>query len=286
MICPKCGKENANNTKFCVECGKALNVETLNNDQKDSSNMMNSNINNPNNSHNTNNVNKKALTQENNNEKMKYPFVILAVILKPHTAFKEELHKFSNLKNSIIMSVIISVCATLITLIQIIFNTVREVSYFSDEVTWNWDNLQELDFIQIIGRNFIVYLGIILAIAIVYYMASLVAKKQIVFSRILGIAATAIVPFLLGSLILAPVISLIYAPLSIVVSVIGFIYTVIILYETINSEISLEGNAKIYLNLICLSILVIVAYYLYVKLFMSGISLPGNTNDILDILGY
>ena len=148
------------------------------------------------------------------------------------------------------------------------------------------DNLQELDFIQIIGRNFIVYLGIILAIAIVYYMASLVAKKQIVFSRILGIAATAIVPFLLGSLILAPVISLIYAPLSIVVSVIGFIYTVIILYETINSEISLEGNAKIYLNLICLSILVIVAYYLYVKLFMSGISLPGNTNDILDILGY
>ena len=117
-------------------------------------------------------------------------------------------------------------------------------------------------------------------------MASLVAKKQIVFSRILGIAATAIVPFLLGSLILAPVISLIYAPLSIVVSVIGFIYTVIILYETINSEISLEGNAKIYLNLICLSILVIVAYYLYVKLFMSGISLPGNTNDILDILGY
>ena len=63
-----------------------------------------------------------------------------------------------------------------------------------------------IDFIQIIGRNFIVYLGIILAIAIVYYMASLVAKKQIVFSRILGIAATAIVPFLLGSLILAPVI--------------------------------------------------------------------------------
>ena len=60
-------------------------------------------------------------------------------------------------------------------------------------------------------------------------------------------------------------------------------YTIILLYEGMNSELLLEGNAKYYFNLVCLSILGIAAYYLYMKLFMSSIS--GGLEDIMDLFG-
>ena len=50
------------------------------------------------------------------------------------------------------------------------------------------------------------------------------------------------------------------------VIIIGLIYTIILLYENMNNEILLEGNVKYYFNLVCLSILAVVIYFLYMKL--------------------
>lgn len=280
MICPNCGTENMDSSKFCVGCGKNLVSSSSEINTFEQSNPINNQSQNyTNNAYNNYSVNV-------NNEKMQYIFVIIAVILKPFTAFKEEIEKFSSLKNSIIMSLIMSVLATLVVLIQTMFNAVREVSYFSSDTTWNFDNLKDLDYVQIIGRNFLVYLGIIVAIATIYYIASLIAKKQTNFSKLLGISATSISPFILCSLIISPLVSLIYAPLSIIISIIGGVYTIVIIYEMMNSEIALEGNAKFYLNLICLSLLAISVYFLYTRVFMSTTTLPSSVDSILDMFGY
>ena len=283
MICPNCGTENMDSSKFCVGCGKNLVSPSIQNNTFEQSNTMNMQS--------QNYINNNSNTYDNyrvnvSNDKMQYIFVILAVILKPFTTFKEEIEKFSSLKNSIIMSLIMSIFATLVVLIQTMFNAIREVSYFSTDTSWNFDNLKSLDYAQIIGRNFLVYLGIIVAIATVYYIASLIAKKQTNFSKLLGISATAISPFIICALIISPLVSLIYAPLSIIISIIGGCYTIVIVYEMMNSEISLEGNAKFYLNLICLSILAISVYFLYTRVFMSTTVLPSSVDSILDMFGY
>lgn len=287
MICPICGTQNTEGSRFCVRCGNNLNITSQSNQVNEQQNIINNEPQQMNYAESNYNSNNYQQPEEiNTNEKMQYLFVIIAVILKPFTAFKEEVHKFNNFKNSIIMSLIMALLATILVLVQTMFTAVRSTSYFSTEVTWTWDNLKELDYVQIIGRNFLVYLGIILAIAAVYYIASLVAKKQTSFSKLLGIAATSISPMIICSLILSPLVSLIYAPLSMIISIIGIVYTVVIIYEFMNNEILLEGNAKFYLNLICLSILAIAIYYLYTRLFMSSVSLPNSVDSVLDMFGY
>ena len=91
-------------------------------------------------------------------------------------------------------------------------------------------------------------------------------KKQTNFARLLGISSLVVTPVLICSLLLAPILSLIWAELAMPVIIIGLIYTIILLYENMNNEILLEGNVKYYFNLVCLSILAVVIYFLYMKL--------------------
>lgn len=309
MLCIKCGTQNNDASKFCIGCGHNL-LESQTNQTFNSVNS--SNIEQPSQMNYTQpsqmnydqpsaytNYNQmqplqtgyaQSSTQTNsyNNTSVKmsiseYFFILLAVILKPFTAFKEELNKFNGSKNSAILSIVVSGVATIVNLITSMLNAVMIKSFdFSShgyKTTWTWENLKNINYLEVIGKNFLIYLGVIFAIAVVYYIASLILKKQTNFARLLGISAMAVAPMLICSLILSPLLSLIWAGLAMPITLIGAVYTVVLLYEGINSEIELNGNVKYYFNLVCLSILGIAAYYL----FMSSIS--GGLEDIMGLLG-
>ena len=218
---------------------------------------------------------------------MGYFFIILAVLLKPFTSLKEELNKFEGFKNSAILSLIISGSATIINLLTTMFNAVRVKSFSwttgKVETTWVWENLKNLKYVEIIGKNFLIYLGVMVAIAAVYYLASLIVKKQVKFSRLLAISALSTTPLMISMLVLSPILSIIYADLGILIIIIGLVYTLVMLYDGINSELALKGNVRYYLNLICLSLLGIVGYYLMIKLVMNSIT--GGLGNIMDFFG-
>lgn len=301
MNCPNCGTSNNVGSKFCIRCGQNLEstqisteqsvqttetsfqevpLQSINNTSIPSENNFQANVA-QSQSVNTNTTPAAKVSF------MGYFFIILAVILKPFTAFKEELNKFNNFKNSAMMSLVVSGVGTLINLITTMLNSVMVKSYdWSSggyKTTWTWDNLKEIKYLEVVGKNFLIYLGVIIAIAAVYYIASLIVKKQTNFSRLLGIAAIAVAPMLVCSLVLSPLLALIWTKLAMPITLIGTIYTVVLVYEGMNNEVLVEGNAKYYFNLVCLSILGIAAYYLYMKLFMSSIS--GGLEDIMDLFG-
>lgn len=301
MNCPNCGTSNNVGSKFCIRCGQSLEGAQVSTEQSVQSTetsfqeVPSQPINNTP-SQSENNFQTSATPQPQMNTTtapaaqvsfMGYFFIILAVILKPFTAFKEELNKFNGFKNSAILSIIVSGVATIVNLITSMLNAVMvknfDWSSGGYKTTWTWENLKNIDYLEVIGKNFLIYLGVIVAIAVVYYIASLIVKKQTNFARLLGISAMAVAPMLICSLILSPLLSLIWAELAMPITLIGAVYTVVLLYEGINSEIALNGNAKYYFNLVCLSILGIAAYYLYMKLFMSSIS--GGLEDIMDLFG-
>lgn len=301
MNCPNCGTSNNVGSKFCIRCGQSLEGAPVSTEQPVQSTetsfqeVPSQPINNtPIQSENNFQTNVAPQQPMNTNTApaakvsfMGYFFIILAVILKPFTAFKEELNKFNSFKNSAIMSLIVSGAATLINLITTMLNSVMVKSYdWSSggyKTTWTWENLKEIKYLEVVGKNFLIYLGVIVAIAVVYYIASLIVKKQTNFSRLLGISAIAVAPMLVCSLVLSPLLALIWAELSMPITLIGAIYTIVLVYEGMNNEVLVEGNAKYYFNLVCLSILGIAAYYLYMKLFMSSIS--GGLEDIMDLFG-
>ncbi len=294
MVCQKCGTQNLENSKFCIKCGTNMSSETMTNTVSNLQPNMNTMNSQPSyndlNSTQTQSINDQQPPSVNSNTHIPSMsisscfFFILAVILKPFTAFKEELSKLDSFKNSAIIALIVSIFATIASLVKTMLNVVMVKSFSwsgGHTTTWEWKNLKEINYIQVVGKSFLIYIGIIATIAIVYYIASLIVKKQKSFSRLLGISATSVVPMLVCTLILSPLFAMIYAPLGMGITIVGGVYTIVIVYEQMNKEITLEGNAKYYFNFVCLSILSIIAYYLCMKVLMSSIS--GSINNILNM---
>ena len=311
MICPNCGAQNIDGSNFCIKCGKPL--EKTNSVINNNENVFTTNtpvepvgVQSPvqNTMQNQTVVpNTEAVVQQpqpaltktvpnagsvGTSKKTSTTNVFVSmfkVIKKPFTAMKEELPNFNNIKNSVVLAIIVTLIATIASLIQTMFNSVRVVNYSwtgKSTTTWVWDNLKEIEYIKVIGKNLLIFLGIIVAIATVYYIVSLIMKKQPNFKRLLGIAAMGIVPLYICALILSPILTLIWAPLGVTITVIGGVYSLLMIYETMNDEIALEGNAKYYFNLVCLSILLTSAYYVYMEFILSPIT--DELGGILDFL--
>lgn len=302
MLCSKCGTNNNPEAKFCIGCGSPIeqnrkeveqpifnqNLNTLGENQNEIG-VTNFNLNGS-----LNQTIQQTPSPVLNNDtggqgqtgSISFVGVItllLSILLKPFTALKKEENKLEQFKNSFGISLFISIFAVIMSLLQeiIAVTRVRQMDYktYKYVTKWVFSNIKEIEFVKVIGQNFLIYLGIIFGLACVFYIASMLIKKQVNFSKMVGFSAISMVPFVLSSLLLAPLAGMISATISVGFSLIGGIYTVLLLYETINNEIKLEGNQKYYFNIICFSILGIAAYYLYMKFFMS---IGSDLSDLLD----
>ena len=276
MMCSKCGTSNHEGAKFCVRCGSPLQdiVFAQNNvEVRENVNMMNTAVT----AQNSVSVKEKFNGQE-------YLAVLAGIFVKPAQVIKSSVPKFDDFKNSAILGVIVVVIATIASLIQSMATIVVEKRYTLFEgvkTTIEWENLKDLDYFDIIFKNLLLYIGIILAIAAVYYGVSLLFKKKVSFPKFVGIASLAMIPMVAGSLILGPLLGMLYAPLNPILSLIGIVYSLFLLYEMMSQEVSLEGNAKFYFHMLCMTILLIVGYFTYTEFVISSVA-----DDLDSILNF
>ena len=170
--------------------------------------------------------------------------------------------------------------------VQTVLSTVRVTEYSWTDgyvTTWKWEKLGEINWLETIGKNFLIYAGIILIIAVLFYIVSLIFKKNLNFIKILSISASAVIPAVLGVMVLSPILGAIWEPLSIIFSILGLVYSVIVLYELINSNLDLDSDMKIYFNLLCFGILLVAGYFAYINLFVTVDA--GDLESIFDLFG-
>lgn len=84
-------------------------------------------------------------------------------------------------------------------------------------------------------------------------------------------------------MVLSPILGAIWEPLSIIFSILGLVYSVIVLYELINSNLDLDSDMKIYFNLLCFGILLVAGYFAYINLFVTVDA--GDLESIFDLFG-
>ena len=288
IVCQKCGMTNASNTKFCTNCGTGLqsdmvevpSVTTVDVVQNVAPVVQQETFNN------------NVISQVNNTEQSVYNNVstnvqpafvaignfnffqyIIGALLKPFDSFKKDEENFDNFINVGILSLIVVGFMTIIGLITTMINTVRVTSFWSDEVKWVWENLKEIKYFKVIGQSLLIYVGILLAISGIYFLASLVIKKEVKFPKLIGATVTAFIPFAIAKSILSPLLSLIYSPLGVCITIVGFVYTLLILLELMNELIKIESNnMRIYFHLTCLSVLIIGGGFIVYKLILGSLS--------------
>ena len=290
MNCSNCGYYNNTESKFCVKCGQSLALSVDVNSLGAASNvqMPINNVGVVDKQVNIQPQSPEVLSVSNNSkvEIMDLFKLVFSFITKPFTATQEKMGMISEIKNSVLITVIVSLIATLINLVKSMISAVvvKDFDWYAGtyKTTVQMANLGKLNYLQLIGKTLIIIIASIAFIAAVYYIVSLIIKKQPSFAKILGISALCVTPVLGAVLLFAPILSLIWSLLYMPVVIIGFVYTFILMYEGTNNEIALDGNVKYYFNLICLSIILIALYYLYTKMFVGSIT---GISDVMNLLG-
>lgn len=300
MLCPKCGTTNSEGFKFCIKCGNSLETTTQNvvelvtteeifTEQSvevaptQSVEATAAPFQQPMNTYqqtvqsqqsfNTSTVS-AVLTD---NSPLNYLKYVLGLLLKPFETYKSEEGKLSNVKNSLILSGIVAGAMMLINLLTAMISSVfvktMDFSTFKYKTEFNIEGLKNLDYLDLIVKNFLIYVCIIGVIAVVYYLASLVAKKSINFMKFVSISASSLIPYVILGMVISPILGKIWVPLSIVSTILGLVYSVILFVLLISDNIKFEKkDLYAYFHLVCMTILGTTGYYAYMKLFTSGIT--------------
>ena len=270
MNCSKCGTTNSPGSRFCINCGNDLASETI---QSQNANQNFNQLNNQVNPYNNHDVISKK--RHYGNILMDCIMLFWRMIINPSTAYNDENNEFDDPKKSLIMTAILTVVMTISDLIKTIISVARVPKYSYSQgysYVWNFSLIKDIKFIKIIFQDLITFAGIILAVCIVFYIGSLIIKNQLNFIKSLTISAICLVPAILGIMVLSPIFNLLWTPLGTSLVIIGFMYTIILLYEFMNEELKLEGNKKIFFFLACFSVLFIGGYYAYTRIILNSVS--------------
>ncbi len=210
--------------------------------------------------------------------------IILTIIKNPITFIEKEISKFEDVKFSFIFMLIITGVMTLINLLKTIFNTVYvRSSFWFEEVKskWVWSNLKHFQWGEVIFKNFFLFALIILAITLIYFLASLIIKEEVKFQKLLGIASISMISIIVFNMVIAPLFSIVYVPLGLIFMVIGSISTILLIILGMSTMLNIENkDLKFYVNLVCLSLIGIISYYLFFK----NIIYSPVFKNILDLL--
>lgn len=193
------------------------------------------------------------------------PKYFVRSLLNPYDKYKKEEEKLENVKTVSIITIIVVITMTILSLLSTMINNVRVTSFWTGETSWVWKNLQNISYFKEIGQNILIYTSIIIGISLVYFILNILLKKRNRFSKFIAAVVTSFIPFGIAFGLLTPILNLIYIPLGLAISVIGFIYSLLVFLEIIDYLLNIEDHSrKIFIHLICLSIIfitiVLIAY--------------------------
>jgi Yip1 domain. len=201
---------------------------------------------------------------------LKYLWSSLA---KPFQTFKDNSSETDKPKVAFLLAGIVTVIMTTLQVITLILASILKKDNKKVEIVW--DSLKRAEFLPVVFKSLLLFFGLILAIAIIFYMANLVAKRQVTFGRFLSLATIAAMPYLLGQILTAIVTVLVTvhtdfsklkgdAPFGMYVAsaiaVIGLVYSIVIAVTLINNEMSFDDkNIALYFSAATLAIVMVSA---------------------------
>lgn len=298
MKCSNCGTINDLNSKFCLHCGSPLQNNNFNNQVADSGivNSYNESIQlstnqglNLNNDLSQPNSNQTLNTSSIPNDKDFKTYLMYGInmLIKPYKTYKEKESQTSNTKFSVIFGAIIAILMMLInlikTMISCIFTKSFDIYSLSYTSSVNFANLKNLNYFTLIGKSLLAYALLIGGIAFIYYVVCLIFKKSNNFFKNLVIASSSLIPYIFISMIISPIVEIIWLPLATIISYGGIIYSSLIFINIINDDLSFSNvDNKIYLHFICLFLIIIIIYVINRFLLTSEISI--DVNNILNYL--
>ena len=279
MKCPNCGKDVKEGAKFCVGCGTSLVDKETKKVEKT-------------NSEKTDEVKEKVATKVNevkvaakkaaDSDFMKVVLsslmFLLNILLKPVKSLKEKIEFYSKPQNGFILAGVVALATMIIRVIvsfvmALIKKQCTSSLFGSGTCLTVGEKLKAIDWMGITLKHLLIILIVMFAIAGIYYVAGLIAKKTTNFMKILTITAVSLVPACVASYLLVPIFGWINVHFGVVVAIIGFVYSLVIFFTSIKDEFKFKDtDMAIYFHLICVSVIIIIAYFVGYNILVNTVT--------------
>ena len=248
MNCPNCGKEYGIGATFCPECGTSLPQYDSSSDfageAVDAAEQAG--------------MAAAAAVESNAEPKPKKESTILPfdqffktlfnAAIKPFSGTVIEAEKFNDFANSAILAAIVIVALT-------ILRTVTRSASGSILGLFSFGYFFLNFFLSLVMFAILTF-----GMAGGYYIAGSVIHEKYSYPRLLSIASMAVAPCYLVKVLVVPFISLIWGNLGSAVGVIATAYLVLMLYEGTRDELKLESDKRVYVNAICIGVILFISY--------------------------
>lgn len=294
MNCPKCGSFNVGESKFCVKCGCSLeNLEEVANKENESLEVNAFNETSKSNEvifgpslnevkmEQQNAVENVSVTDNDNsnmgsNDNFNFVKYIVSFVIKPYETYKNNESRLADTKVGLLLSLIVAGAMMIIKLLSSMVSVVvvKELNYstFDYETTIDFSRLGDLNYLNLTVVNFLQFLVVICAIAVVYYLASLVVKKSVSFVKVLAISASSFIPYVVITMLISSILMNIFYKFAIIVFVVGILYSVIVFVVLINDNINFEKkDYVIYFHSVCIVTCIVLVGTLFTYLFENSL---------------
>ncbi len=200
--------------------------------------------------------------KDKSSKSVHYFSIIGKFLGRPISTIQEQINNFT-MKDSAITMGLISIIAVLLNFIVQAINTIKETTIDWNNggttIEWNFENLKELNYIDILLKNWAYILIVILVLTIIYYVVALFARRKIKIYPILGLISLSILPTVVTTFVLFPIIGEFSPLIAIIILIIGFVYSNLILILGTNEIVGFEKlDSKIYYQLVCAILISII----------------------------
>lgn len=195
------------------------------------------------------------------------PIVLIGLLLgaffRPGTTIKDKTKVFTKTKSGlhiyISFSTLILIAFMVSNVINGCFNKIYDINTGTYNTSLDFTRLSTVNYLNLLVIGFLLSFGIIMLVTLVYYIASFITNRGLTFGRYLTIITLCLLPFLICTCLVAPIVSIPSYYLGIVLTLFGIVYSFIIIITILNDVLTFKNtNQKIMYHAILLSIIFVI----------------------------
>lgn len=187
----------------------------------------------------------------------------IGAFFRPGTTINENTRVYTKLKPGFQIytsfSLLTFIAFMITNVINGCFHKLYDINTGTYNTTLDFNQLATLNYLNLIVIGFLLSFGIVFLVAIVYYVSSFVTNRGLSLGRYLTVITLCLVPFLICTCIVAPIVSIPSYYLGIALTLFGIVYSFIILITNLNDLLTFKTtNQKIMYHTIILTIIFVI----------------------------
>lgn len=210
--------------------------------------------------------------------------LLIKVLFKPGTTISEAVKKYKDLKKAVKITLYITILIVLLSLgVHVLtggFKKVYDLNTGSYSTVVDFSNIGKQDYLAITLNTLSISCILILVVSAVYYLLSFIRSKGIHLGTYIMLSNLALFPFLFALTVLYPLGVIVSYYVGFLLVLLALVFSSISFYTVISEIVPFENiNEKIFYNVLCLSIVMILLILVIVVFFAS------DFNEVMNLIG-